>query len=75
VTRGQLASMIARAFDLPARRGPVPADARGNVHSPAVGAVLREGIVTGFPDGTFRAGATATRAQTATFVLNALLLS
>jgi hypothetical protein len=72
VTRGQLASLIARAFDLPLG-GDVPADARGNVHSPAVGAVLREGIVTGFPDGSFRPNGTATRAQTATFVLNSLL--
>lgn len=72
VTRGQLASLIARAFDLPPG-GRVPADARGSVHSPAIGAVLREGIVTGFPDGSFRPNGTATRAQTATFVLNSLL--
>jgi uncharacterized protein YkwD len=72
VTRGQLASLIARAFDLPLG-GNVPVDARGNVHSPAVGAVLRAQIVTGFPDGSFRPNGTATRAQTATFVLNSLL--
>lgn len=76
VTRGQLASMIARAFELRASSGAsAPADAVGSPHTAAIAAVVEAGIVGGFPDGTFRAGDTATRAQTATFVLNALLLS
>lgn len=76
VTRGQLSSMIARAFELRASSGATaPPDAVGSPHTPAIVAVVEAGIVGGFPDGTFRAGETATRAQTATFVLNALLLS
>lgn len=74
VTRGQLASMIARAHGLtaPAELPPHP-DIAGSVHTDAIAAVIDAGIVRGFADGTFRPQATATRAQTATFVLNSLL--
>jgi hypothetical protein len=75
VTRAQLASMIARARGLSAPSLlPAYPDIDGSVHTQAIAAVIDAGIVRGFPDGTFRPQATATRAQTATFVLNSLLL-
>lgn len=74
VTRGQLASMIRRAFELPDASSPAPhTDVAGTAHAPAIAAVVEAGIVGGFPDNTFRPRDTVTRGQTATFVLNSLL--
>lgn len=74
VTRGQLAAMLARAFDLPEANGEPPfTDVAGTTHAAAIAAVAEAGIIAGFPDDTFRPSAPTTRAQTASMVLYALL--
>jgi hypothetical protein len=69
VTRGQLASLLARA--LASTGFPLdPADAGftdlgGSVHTDAINALANVGVVTGRTSTTFAPDATATRAQTA----------
>lgn len=76
VTRGQLAAMLDRAFELPtAEGGPPFSDVAGTTHAASIANVAEAGIITGFADGTFRPSAPSTRAQTASMVLYALLLS
>jgi predicted dienelactone hydrolase len=54
VTRAQLAAIVARAAGLP-RLGSVPfGDVTGSPHAPDIAALVAAGIVTGYPDGTFR---------------------
>lgn len=72
VTRGQMATFLARALDL--RNGPTgPAfnDIAGDVHADAVRAIAREGITTGFGDGSFRPGLPVSREQMASFLTRA----
>lgn len=82
VTRGQMASFLARWIDDHAARGegqPLPdaepvtfADvAPGNVHAEAIGRLAAAGIVTGRTPDRFEPGAPVTRAQTATMVTQA----
>ena len=47
-------------------------DVRGTTHAAAIVAMVGEGIVTGFPDGTFRPGESISRAQMATMLDAAL---
>ena len=71
VTRGQMSTFLANAFDL----APVPAtfpDAAGDPHNGNIGAVADARIAQGFSDGTFRPTQAVTRAQMATFLMNAL---
>jgi acyl-homoserine-lactone acylase len=73
ISRGQLASVVARALeldDLPT--GPFP-DVVGSVHAGAINALAEAGIVDGFVDGTFRPGAPISRAQVASLVDRALM--
>ena len=73
VTRGQMASFLARALDLdPFVGAPLFSDISGDVHEPAIGAVAQVGIALGYSDGTFRPGQAITREQMATFLTRAL---
>lgn len=74
VTRGQMAAFLDRALDLPVWEPTEPLpfpDVAGTTHEASIFAVAQAGIASGFPDGTFRPGATVTRGQMATFIRNA----
>ncbi len=75
ITRGQAASMMARALvtagvTLPSDPPDAFTDDAG-VHESDVNALAAFGVVTGFPDGTFRGSATVTRAQIASMFARA----
>jgi hypothetical protein len=75
VTRGQmatfLAAILAEGPGLPSSPPRAFDDVRSGVHQPAIDALAELGIVGGFSDGTFRPGSRVTRAQMATFLVNA----
>jgi subtilisin family serine protease len=74
VTRGQMATFLTRALDLPPGDPSQFSDVAGSVHADSIGALVRAGITSGFPDGTFRPNAPVTRGQMATFLTRALWL-
>jgi hypothetical protein len=72
VIRGQMASFLDRALDLPAGQATfsdVPAD---HTHAAGIGAVAAAEITLGFPDGTFRPEDPVARGQMASFLTRAL---
>lgn len=74
LTRGQMASLLARALDLEEssseQRFPdVPVH---HPHREGIHALVEEGVVSGYPDGTYRPEVDVHRDQMATFVANAL---
>jgi hypothetical protein len=71
VTRGQMATFLQRAFDLPAAAVSRFPDA-GGTHASAIAAVTARGIADGYPDGTFRQNRAVTRGQMASFLTRAL---
>jgi len=72
VTRGQMATLLTRALDLPAGNGGFPDVFAGSTHAAGIAAVAQAGITTGFGDGTFRPDDPVTRGQMATFLQRAL---
>lgn len=70
VTRGQVASMIARAYDLPdaPQEADVFGDITGSVHADAIGALVAARVTSGCGAGRFCPGDGTTRAQAASFV-------
>jgi hypothetical protein len=78
VTRGQVASLLARTLehlDVPAPRGtPSFTDTSGSVHAEAIGVLAGHGVATGFADGTFRPDQPVTRGQVAALVARSLEL-
>lgn len=56
LTRGQLASVVARAADLEPVSPTDYTDVAGSPHEGAIGALATDGIILGFEDGTFRPG-------------------
>jgi hypothetical protein len=74
VTRGQMASFLARALDLPpAARDWFPDDA-GLVHEDNINRIADAGVTTGFSDGTYRPAEPVRRDQMASFLARALEL-
>lgn len=75
VTRGQLASFVDRAIERSGGRLRVEAprftDLTGTTHAGAIDRLTAAGIVSGFPDGTFRPHLTVTRAQMASVLVAA----
>ena len=76
VTRGQMATFLARALELDAVSEPsaVFDDIAGTTHQDAIVAVAGAGIASGFGDGTYRPNATVTRGQMAAFLTRGLQL-
>ena len=72
VTRGQMATFLARALDLVAEHTSSLPDVAGNAHADAISAIIEAGIAEGFADGTFRPQDGVTRGQMATFLARAL---
>lgn len=73
ISRGQMATMIARAFNLPASAGASRfSDVAGSTHEAGINALAAAGITSGFADGTFRPGLNTPRAQTASFLYRAI---
>lgn len=74
VTRGQMATFLAKGLDLPAGDATfsdVPPD---YVHADAIAALADSGITEGFPDGTFRPNAQVKRDQMAAFLARGIPL-
>lgn len=72
VTRGQMATFLMRAAELPPTSRPhgFP-DVTGGPHEDAIAAIAARGITSGHPDGSFRPADAVTRAQMATFLVRA----
>lgn len=72
VTRGQMATFLTRALDLPAGDASFPDVVDGSAHAVGIAAVAQAGITTGSVDGTFRPDDPVTRGQMASFLQRAL---
>jgi 5'-nucleotidase len=68
ITRGQLASVLARAIELESVRPAPFTDTAGHTHEGAIGALAEEGLLLGYPDGTFRPNAPILRDHTAVII-------
>jgi secreted trypsin-like serine protease len=75
VSRGQMATFLARALGLaPVATGPF-SDVAGTPHEQNINAVAEAGIAGGFADGTYKPTELVTRDQMATFLARALGLA
>jgi len=68
VTRGQMASFVARALNLPASTVDHFADDNSSTHEANINAVADAGITLGLADGTFDPDGTVSRGQMASFL-------
>lgn len=75
VTRGQMASFIARAFGLPPAGSDWFTDDDTSAHQDGINRVAEAGIALGFPDGTFRPDIPVNRAQMASLLARAMGLA
>lgn len=75
VTRAQMASFLARAFDLPPAVSDHFPDDNGNIHEDNINRLYESDITKGFPDGTYRPGDYVTREQMASFIARAMGLA
>jgi hypothetical protein len=71
VTRGQMATFLARALDLPPSSIDYFADDDGSVHEDAINRLADANIATGYSDGTFRVDGDLTRGEMARFLARA----
>ena len=72
VTRGQMASFLGRATGIaPDENGAAFSDVAGSTHRGYINALARAGEVGGYPDGTYRPDQPVSRAQMASFLVNA----
>jgi spore germination protein YaaH len=74
VTRGQMATFLYRAFDLPWTSQDFFTDDEGLVHEGAINRVAKAGITTGCSETEFCPAEPVTRGQMATFLSRALAL-
>lgn len=72
LTRGQMASLLARALELPPAGVDAFADDDGTAHEDNINRLAAAGITTGTGSGGFDPGGTVTRAQLASFLVRAL---
>jgi hypothetical protein len=70
--RGQLASLLARALELPAATRDAFSDDTASTHEDNINRLAAAGITVGSTNGRFRPRAAVTRAQMAAFMLRAL---
>lgn len=75
VSRGQMASFLVRALDLPATSSDHFGDDDGTTHEDSINRVAEAGIASGGTDGRFRPGAAVQRDQMASFLTRALGLT
>jgi hypothetical protein len=75
VTRGQMATFLARALDLPATSTDFFSDDNGSVHEPNINRVAAAGITAGCDGSRYCPDGVVTRAQMATFLGRALDLA
>ena len=75
VTRGQMASFLARAFNLAAPAGDHFPDDDGTTHEDNINRLYEAAITTGFPDGTYRPDDHVSREQMASFLARAMGLA
>ncbi len=79
VTRGQIATLLSRAFDLDASGCGQDClsltDVETSTHREGINAVVNHGIASGYADGTFRPDRPVTRAQLASMLAATLGLS
>ncbi len=68
VTRGQMATFLAAALELPPGDASAFTDVADTTHEDGIAAIVLAGITSGYPDGTFRPGEDVTRGQMATFL-------
>jgi hypothetical protein len=71
VTRGQMATFLARALKLPTATRDYFTDDTGSVHEPAINAIAQAGITVGCGGTRFCPSSAVTRAQMATFLTRA----
>jgi hypothetical protein len=74
VSRGQMASFLARAFQLPATETDY-FDDDGGTHEDNINRIAAAGMTSGFSDGTFKPDGAVSREQLASFLARALGLS
>lgn len=74
VTRGEMATMLVRAFDLTSSSGDVFSDDDSSVHEAAIEALAAEGITQGCEPGRFCPDRPITRGEMATFLARILQL-
>ena len=72
ITRGQLASILARALDLPASTADHFTDDGDNAHHDGINRIAAAGITAGYADGEFRPYDLVSRGQAATFLFRAI---
>ena len=72
VTRAQMASFLARAFELPPATRDYFRDGTGSVHEDNINRIAEEGITLGVSPGIYDPGGQVTRAQMASFLARAL---
>jgi parallel beta-helix repeat protein len=77
LTRAQYAAILAKTFDLPAKRQSKTFSdvATGFWATEAIAKADRMGFISGFPDGTFRPGQNLTRVQAIVSLINGLGLT
>jgi hypothetical protein len=75
VTRGQLASIVARTAGFPDAEGDDFSDVEGSTHEGAIYALAERGIARGYDDGTFRPGGSIQRDQAAALLARWLELT
>ena len=74
VTRGQMATFLTRALNLPPGDASHFDDTAGHTHGAAIDSVVRAGIASGLGSGRFGPDEAVTREQMATFLARALAL-
>jgi hypothetical protein len=74
VTRAEFSKMVARAFAVRAAGEPTFSDIKDNWAKAYIAALTEAGVVSGFPDGTFRPSKDITRAEMTEILIRALKL-
>ena len=72
VTRAQMATFLAEGFELARSNDDAFRDDEGNTHEPQIDAVAAAGVANGCGAQRFCPGASVTRAQMATFIVQAI---